>query len=126
MNFRNGNNTLQHVEFDLIKLLFQISKNSHNFLFNTSYRELYIPYHKISYEFESNLNINKQTIQCKKKQKEVTFSEDSLSDESNSDSDKSIRMGLNDYSFTIEHFIDYYENPIIELRNENNADLQYY
>ena len=52
MNFRNGNNTLQHAEFDLIKLLFQISKNSHNFLFNTSYRELYIPYHKISYEFE--------------------------------------------------------------------------
>ena len=71
------------------------------------------------------MNINKQTIQCKKKQKEVTFSEDSLSDESNSDSDKSIRMGLNDDSFTIEHFINYYENPIIELRNENNVDLQY-
>ena len=32
MNYKNGNNTLQHVEFDLIKLLFQISKNSHNFL----------------------------------------------------------------------------------------------
>lgn len=128
-DFKNGSESIESLNKNLLWGLFKISKSTSQFLSTSQFRDIYLPLGKLSFDVENtfflkskNKTINNNNLNTSiPPQPEISLTEDSSLNLSKNQYLLNANL-LNDKSLS-DFEIDYYQNPIdVVTKDENNID----